>query len=239
MSRFQAFLLACVVICCPTTSLAGLATDPSAFIDGSLFQWHGSTGYESVEEPSLNGYVEWAVFAPGAFPGGYAGYVPTPGEFVYTYQVFEVGPAPLSNLSVSLETIADNIGWFTGDNAGNGLVDGDVPTASYFFPDDITPTSANWDFSPGISPNILNPDGSTMGLAFSSPYGPINLDGSVVNGGGFALVIPLPSPVPEPGTLVFWSCGIVFCAVRYLRRRGRKAAFSASGASSSGDFRRP
>jgi hypothetical protein len=149
--------------------------------------------------------------------------VPTPGEFVYTYQVFEVGPAPLSNLSVSLETIADNIGWFTGNNAGNGLVDGDVPAASYFFPDAFTPTSANWDFSPGVSPNILNPDGSTMGLAFSSPYGPKHLDGSVVNGGGFALVIPLPSPdpefIPEPSSLVLASFGLILFGVHWLRRR--------------------
>lgn len=220
MIRFiRLSLLSSVAAFCAATALAGpLATDPAAFIDGSLFQWHGNTPFQSVEEASLNGSVDWAVYAPGAFPAGYLGYIPTPGEFVYAYQVQEDGTAPLSNLSVTLETIADNISFFNG-NGGNGVVTGQNPSQESFFPDNITPTSANWDFTEGT----LNNGNWSSGLAFSSPYGPKNLDGSVVNGGGFAYVIPLPSPdpefVPEPSSFVLASFGLILFGVHWLRRR--------------------
>ncbi len=223
MSRFITSLLLGAVALCATTAIAGpLATDPAAYFDGS-FTWHSTTPYQGYNDyptntsPSnLSGTIDWAVYAPGTFPAGYLGYTPTPGEFVYAYQAYEVGSAPLSGFSVTLEAIADNIGSF----AGLGVT-GSTPSASYFFPNPLTPTSANWDFDPTVAAGM-----STAGLAFSSPYGPKFLDGSVIDDGTVGDVIPLPSPdpayVPEPGTMTLALCGLIAFGLQYLRRRGRR-----------------
>ena len=227
MSCFKTCLLACAVSCCAATASAGVLSGfAGALLSGSTpYQGYADYPFNTIPT-NLTGYIDYAVFSPGSFPTGlgqFSGYTPTAGQFVYTYQLFETGTAPVSNLSVTLWALAlaNNIGSFSGLG-----VSGQSPiavTGSYFFPDNITPTSANWDFAPGVAISLLNPAGSTSGLAFSSPYGPIMLDGGAIDDGSFAVVIPLPSPAPEPSTLMFWSCGIVFCAVRWLRRRGHKA----------------
>jgi len=220
MNRSIICLLSCAAALCAAPALAGpLATEPNAYVNG-FGTWHGSTafqGFDLFNNPTdLTGSIDWVVFAPGVFQTlGYAGYAPTPGEYVYAYQGNETGNAPLSSLSVSLETLADNFGSFT----GNGVF-GAGPSASYFFP---SPPSANWDFQP----NGIN--GTTSGLVFSSPYGPKLLDGSTIDHGSVAIVIPLPSPqepnIPEPGTLTLAACGIaVLASLRLHRRfRGRQA----------------
>lgn len=224
MSRFITSLLLGAVALCATTAIAGpLATDPAAYFDGS-FTWHNSTPYQGYNDyptntsPSgLTGSIDWAVYAPGTFPAGYLGYTPTPGEFVYAYQAYETGSAPLSGFSVTLATSADNIGSF----AGLGVT-GTAPSASYFFPNALTPTSANWDFSPTIAAAM-----SSSGLVFSSPFAPMFSDGSVIDDGTVGDVIPLPSPnpnyVPEPGTITLAICGLIAFGLQYLRRRSRSA----------------
>ena len=218
MNRSKTCLLFFVMSLCAAPVFAGpLATEPNAYFDGS-FTWHDTTayqGYDLFNNPTaLTGTIDWVVFAPGVFDTlGYTGYTSTPGEFVYAYQANETGAAPLSNVSVTLETVADNFGWFT----GNGVL-GAPPSASYFFP---SPPSANWDFHPaGIN-------GTTSGLIFSSPFGPQLLDGSTVDHGSVAVVIPLPSPlepnIPEPGTMTLAFCGVAVFVAQRLHRRYRQA----------------
>src|SRR5437763_528795 len=103
MSRYTTRLLTlALVLCITSSSFAGpLATDPNAYNDGLIF-WHGSTNYQGLDtfnQPTgLSGHVDWAVYPAGVVPAGLTGiggYTPTPGEFLYTYQAYETGPADL------------------------------------------------------------------------------------------------------------------------------------------------
>ena len=187
-----------------------LATAPGVYVDG--FAWRGSTTYANAF--GLSGFVDWAVWAPGTFPS-FAGYVPTAGEYVYTYQAAEEGSAALTSLFVSLDNAADNIGYFSGD-AGFGLVDGMAPDFSQILP----ANQAEWYWFSGIAT-----DARSKGLAFSSPNPPMFSDGTLIDHGTFAFVIPVPSPggpvIPEPSTFVLGACGaslFVLACMRRLRR---------------------
>ena len=217
MSRFITSILLGAVALCATTAFAGpLAGEANAY----LGIWKSTTAYQGYNDYPVNsdpsglfGTIDWVVFAPGAFTPGYLGYTPTAGEFVYAYQVLQdpAAFAPLSGLSVVLEAAADNIGTFT----GNGVA-GVATTADYFiggaFP------SANWDVLTGVGPGL-----TSVGLVFSSPFGPKLLSGSVIDDGSVGDVIPLPSPdplyIPEPGTMTLAICGLVVFGLQLLRRR--------------------
>jgi hypothetical protein len=222
MSRFITSLLLGAVALCATTAIAGpLAVESNAY----LGVWKGTTAYQGYNDYPLNtdpsnmhGTIDWVVFGPGNFTPGYLGYVPTPGEFVYAYQVIQNAgaSAPLTALSVVLEAAANNIGTFT----GNGVLG--VPTSGEYFIGLPFP-SANWDIASGVGDG-----GTSVGLAFSSPFGPKLLSGSVIDDGSVGDVIPLPSPdpeyIPEPGTMTLAVCGLVVFGVQLLRRRRRNAS---------------
>lgn len=217
------FICAFALIAAP--AFAGpLATDPSTYQSGF---WSGSTGFLGVDPNNnnaptgLTGNVDWAVWAPGTFPVGFAGHLgwaPTPGEFVYAYQVHETGSLLFSQLKVSLLNIADNIGSFSG-NGGNGLVAGDFP--STFVTPFLNPfNSATWTFDGIVT------GGSSSGLAFSSPNVPMFVPASVLDHGSSANVFPVPSPgegiAPEPATLTLAGSASAMLALAWLRRRLRK-----------------
>jgi hypothetical protein len=209
MSRCTTCLLAFAVSLCATPVLAGtLASDLSSYNDG-FTHWHGTTAFDSGG--NLEGTVDWAVYAPGTFPGAFSGYTPNPTYFVYTYQVFETGTEPLSFYSVLLLNEAYNIGTFSG-----GGVSGDAPSNMDLVPFD----SATWEFA-GIQQG-----GSSTGLVFESPNVPMNAGGAVLDNGEAAAVIPVPSPdsfVPEPGTFALAIGGLFGLAVAAWRRRPRAA----------------
>ncbi len=187
-----------------------LATAPGVYVDGMATVWHGSTAYSNAF--GLSGFVDWAVWAPGTFPG-FAGYAPTAGEYAYTYQAAEEGSAALTSLFVELDNPADNIGFFSGD-VGFGLVDGVAPDYMQILP----LNEAEWYWFAGIPT-----DGRSKGLAFSSPTPPMNSIGTLIDHGTFAFVIPVPSPggpvIPEPSTFVLGACGASLFVLRWMRRR--------------------
>ncbi|MEX2113484.1 MAG: hypothetical protein WD845_09875 [Pirellulales bacterium] len=210
-------LLVCALAIPAAPALAGplpvgpLATAPGVYVDGFANVWHGSTPYSNPF--GLSGFVDWAVWAPGTFPG-FSGYSPTAGEYVYTYQAAVEGSVALTSLFITLDNAADNIGEFTGD-AGFGLVDG--PTPADFM--QILPLNeAEWYWFGGIVE-----DDRSKGLVFSSPNPPMLSDGTLIDHGSFAFVIPVPSPggpiIPEPSTFVLAACGAALFVVRWLRVR--------------------
>jgi len=213
MTKMKTCLLTCALALFAVPAFAGaLAIDNT-----SMPGWHNTVAFANGF--GLVGTVDFAVWAPGTFPvGNFAGYLPTPGDYVYTYQGFETGPANLSQISVRLTGPTDNfnIGNFVGNN-GFGNVLGD-PSISAFI--DAFDT-ANWLFD-GVVQNS-----STDGLAFSSPNGPIWANARLVDDGTVAFAIPVPSPnpnnVPEPGTLTLAGLGAGAFVLQWLRRRGRKA----------------
>ncbi len=224
MSRLKTCLLSFAVAFAATSAFAGpLNGEANAYFDG-FNTWSSTTPYQGYNDYPFNtspsnmfGTIDWVVFAPGDFTPGYLGYTPTLGEFVYAYQVLQDAgaSAPLSGLSVVLEAAADNIGTFT----GNGVAG--VGTSADYFIGGAFP-SANWDIFAGVGPGT-----TSVGLVFSSPYGPKLLSGSVIDDGSVGDVIPLPSPdpqyIPEPGTMTLAMCGLVAFGLQLLRRRGQKA----------------
>lgn len=206
------FVCGLALFCAPVTAnpLSPLAVDTTTL--GGI--WHGSTYYNAGT--GLEGWTDWAVWAPNTFPAGFSGYSAPAGEYIYAYQGEQIGAAPLSELKVLLQTTAGNQGSFTGNN-GFGLVAGDPPNLATF----MTLTDAVWGFD-GVLPGT-----TTAGLVFASPYGPTLLSGTVTDHGSSTDVIPLPSPlspsIPEPATLTLASCGLVVFAFGLLRRRGRKS----------------
>lgn len=217
MSRVTtACLLACALALQAATASAGTLANGVGVYQGT---WFGSTPFQGVDPDNgnaptdLTGYVEWAVYAPGTFPGGFVGYSAPANEFVYAYQAFVTNTAPLSSLTIDLLNAAGNIGTFT----GNG-VSGDPSTFPFLIPFN----SANWLFD-GVPQG-----GSTVGLAFSSPFIPMLLSGTVIDHGSSASVIPVPSPdseiIPEPSTFVLAAVGLAALGMRVLRRRGRVTA---------------
>jgi hypothetical protein len=225
MSRLKTCLLSFAVAFAATSAFAGpLNGEANAYFDG-FNTWSSTTPYQgyhdypiNLDPSNMHGTVDWVVFAPGDFTPGYLGYTATPGEFVYAYQAIQDGnaTAPLSGLSVVLEAAADNIGTFS----GNGVA-GTAASAAYFIGGPFP--SANWEFND--PPSVVT---TSVGVVFSSPFGPKLLSGSVIDDGSVGDVIPLPSPdpqyIPEPGTMTLAMCGLVVFGLQLLRRRGRKAS---------------
>jgi hypothetical protein len=208
---------------CTTQALSGpldpLAADTTAILHGST-PFLSSINPFNNQQPNLVGSVDWAVYAPGTFPASFAagGYSPTPGDYVYTYQVHEdhgaAGDGDFTHLSVDLINgpIVQNIGDFSGVNTV-GLVAGVMSDAPFIF----TSGSANWIFD---APPI-HAGGTSDGLAFSSPNPPVLISGVVSNTVGAAELTPVPVPrlVPESGTLTLAACGFAILVLKRLLRK--------------------
>jgi hypothetical protein len=174
--------------------------------------WSGSSPFQGEHETDLKGSIDWAVFAPEAFP--YQGYAAPSGMYTYVYQVnCDLGGVPLSAFAVTLDGAADGIGSFTSTSPA---VDGVVPDDSYIIP--TLPGSANWNFY-----DYITSGSSSCGLVFYSRNPPMPNGAIVVNSGDYANLVtasPLPIPIPEPGTICLLACGLgLAVATRRLGRR--------------------
>lgn len=173
-------------------------------LSGNLNAMEGWTGTAVLDDyDGLQAEVDYAVFAPGDF--SYAGYTPTPGEYVYAYQVFPIGDLEVTCLAIAMleSNEANNIGYFV-------LSGGTVPSSS-----SLDELNAAWFFG-GTG---LLPGQSSIGLVLSSINEPTVWFGSVADNGHTAMDF-LPSPsnlIPEPATMGLLLAG----ALGLLRRKGR------------------
>ena len=204
MYRNAAIVIILVALCGAAWS-ATLMTDPAA-----MAGFQGSKIYQATEGGRvLEVRVEYAVYAPGNYPGN----DPSNGTgYVYAYQIFndiEAQSSGVSSFTVEIPEFGDParptvIGYDANymDAGGTGV----VPTLFA-----VTSDSAAWTF---LLDTIDATEHSKV-LFFASPVGPDWGTGSVQDGGmsDFEMV---PTPVPEPGVVAVLLAGLGMA----LRRRG-------------------
>jgi len=200
-----------------SSALAGpLPADPNALVG-----YKGASAFSGTAgAATLKASVEYAVYAPGAFATSAAlGFPTDPSggtQYVYAYEVLNNlgGSSRVVNLSVSLipTAAAANVT----NNAGTPEL-GLAPDLSQLIPVAGNPkTNVKWTWTPTLFTTGLHSDI----LLFTSPYAPQFLVASMQGGNTTAASSTLPSPVPEPTTLVLGGSALFgLLAFRSVRRR--------------------
>lgn len=206
-----------------STAMAGpLPGDANA-----LPAWQGSVAYASAMGPlSLDAAVEYAVYAPNPgfsnFDTSFGpGADPTNGaHYVYAYQVYNFASAltGVIQLSVGLD----------GNEPISSLdslpILGLDPLTAAFNPAGGPPFSNVLWKDYGAANGRVNSGQNSSILFFTSPFGPEMDDGALLANLP-NLTHPLPSPTPEPSTLVLVGLAVALCPIYGRRllasRRGR------------------
>jgi hypothetical protein len=172
----------------------------NAYNDGSEL-WCGTTTIGD-ETTGLIVDIDYCVYAPGKFH--WAGYTPTAGEFVYTYQLKVVS---------DIEMVAFSVGMLDSNEANSiGVFDltGVTPTEYKFTGTGEILDSANWNYTSRV-PKGLQTDETSVGLVYCSVNAPLWWIASVQDGGeGIMGMLPSPSDfIPEPATMSLVSLGVL------------------------------
>jgi hypothetical protein len=207
-----AFAVVCVMA---TMASAGLLGTGHSYDDGTL--WEGTQAFSKTSGANtLSGSVDYAVFTASEFGNLFTGYVATPDELVYTYQIHNSGTVniTLSKLLLLSGATADNPGFFEGDG-----VSGMAPYASTISGQNVT-----WDFTTGH--NIVSP-GESVGLAFSSTRRPMARDINVIVDGPLSVNVqyvagPGSVPIPEPSSLALLTVAAAAAGIAVVRNRRKE-----------------
>jgi hypothetical protein len=192
-----------VIVFMPTASQAELMDH----FGQAISDYKGSLALSGGGVPTLS--VEYAVFSPGNFGSG----DPSNGlQYVYAYQLIcdATSPVPISKFTVGLDPDVSATG--IGELDDSGVTGIGVAASSYNITTGPTDNSAVWNYSPRIAAGA-----KSKLLLFVSPYEPKWLT-CTVKGSAMAETGPVPSPMPEPGTLlILVMAGIGLILVRPIR----------------------
>lgn len=183
-----------------TSGAAGgvLASDPNG-----MSAWQGTQTFDTANIYGVTYYtadVDYCVYGPGQFTESFQpdpACEPDSGHYVYAYQIVEITSdysGYVNRLSIGLND-GNEEGYCISYIPGSGSVD---PSNSAF-----APFTAGWDISAGVYVG----DTSSV-LYFASPYGPEWDTSSVTGYMSTGDTQYMPSPTPEPGTLVLFAVGL-------------------------------
>lgn len=146
-------LIALFALHVPVLGAGGpLRVDPDAIVKGFVT----FSGTDATTSETFSMEMDYAVFAPGAYPASYNGTDPSDGtRYVYAYQVF-VDPASdgnLSSLSFKLES-------------GAGVVDDDPSIAHIVFQDAVHPVLNGTNLSISALNPFMDPDPKELLINF-------------------------------------------------------------------------
>lgn len=190
-----------VAITCGVAA-AGLAIDANGISD-----WQGVETFDTVSSMGVTYYkadIEYCVYEPGMFAESYSGVVVDETYYVYAYQIVAVmdgsyGSGYISHFSLGIgDDTSKDAGVIT-YVSGTGDI---APNVSAFAPLDRPYNTARWEYDPAVYSGAM---GEVM--YFSSPHGPQWDDASTIGSYGFAASSMMPSPIPEPVTLVLLGVG--------------------------------
>jgi hypothetical protein len=192
-------------------------------LDPAGISW--AQGSKVISSAKITATVEYSVYAPGQFSSSLAlGNPADPSfgaDYVYAYEVFS-SSVPFKDLTIA--TVSGSVPLsYAGTNhvdnvfAPNG---GTAPDAEIFNVA-ISPSriiNAKWTFSAGL------PSGTGFSniLYFTSPFAPRFNTASISGGGTNLASSTLPSPIPEPATVMLAAVAAA-CLLAARRFRSRTA----------------
>jgi hypothetical protein len=208
------FLFLLLALMASAVKAGPLPTDPAG-----IAAWQGS---KVISSAKITATVEYSVYAPGQFDMSAALGFPTDpsldADYVYAYEVFS-SSVPFKDLTIA--TLAGSIpNVYAGTNhvdnvfAPNG---GTAPGASVFNISDHI-FNAKWTYSTPFDTGT----GFSNILYFTSPFGPTFNTASISGGSINLATSTLPSPVPEPATVMLAAIAAA-CLLGVRRFRSRNA----------------
>ena len=187
-----------LILLMPTVSRAELMD----YFTSAMPGWSGSTPLAEPLKPDVEIY--YAVFTRDAFNLAFGDMDPNNQDSrVYTYQLVNAAGSPvITKLTVGLDSRASPAGITEIDDPGGGL--GTASLLQAFAPLSPPYGSAVWNYTPSIAAG-----GKSKILLFTSSQDPQWLS-ATVKGNVQAESGPVPSPIPEPTSLISLIMAVVF-----------------------------
>ena len=181
----------------------------------ALEAWRGVvSGADSGFGNLLSVTVDYAVYAPGAYPGQDPS---GSGEYVYAYQLTNEADSTVGAVSFSVGLRDASGGHHFGDDVSaqaSGLSPGVRPYLAF-----EASSSAMWLFADAGDGPVARGENSSV-LLVTSPNPPAWNRSQVADGGLSVAPGDLPSPLPEPSSVLL--VGLAFYGALVRRAGGRK-----------------